>query len=278
MNIHRYLRIIEAVVVVGVLAATFATVRGTEAAQVPPVTMKLDHFKRYQANGKIVPPPVTLVDQFNDADNLPVQVKLGPAEYFLNPVQKSVWNGTKWDTFKMLHEENHLELYPILDSLSMPTRTVLINNQFDVAGVQQVLDVGKAMYLAVPTQKVLLNGKKTGLGTPVDLSHFKGYRVSNGNPVYRVVTLKDEFGVSKNVIVLEPVMLFNPTEKRIAKADGTVAVTPIVNPDLHLVAYRTVPLTSFKAVVGLKNQFGSETIDVFGNNYLLVPSFKKIIK
>jgi hypothetical protein len=114
--------------------------------------------------------------------------------------------------------------------------------------------------LGVPTQK-------EGHDPPVGLDHFLVYEVIEGPSLEVDVRLNDQFG-DETVTVYEPIAFANPVRKT---HDGEV--TEIMNPELHWVGY-WIEGEYFETEVQVVNQFGEQTLDVYGPVLLGVPSEK----
>ncbi len=219
--------------------------------------LDLDHFKCYRTPHTIpIGANILLEDQFDRAAKMVEQVQVGRAVRFCNPVEKS--HGNKVTPIK--NPDAHLKLYRITTSAPAVAREVVVSNQFDPAGNPQTLIVTRPRWLFVPTQK-------HGHQKPQGLDHFKCYWAAGQN-VKATVDLKDQFDTEKKVKVLSPVLFCNP----VMKLHDDV-VTPIQNPDAHLVCYR-ITGKKFAATVSTDNQFGPETFTVTQARPLCVPSKK----
>jgi len=83
------------------------------------------------------------------------------------------------------------------------------------------------------------------------------------------VNLTDQWHFEPKVVVVEPVYFANPVQKT-----HDCVVTPIENPEAHLVFYKIVG-APYKTIVGIKNQFVSmSTLNVTEPYLLAVPSEK----
>ncbi len=207
----------------------------------------LDHFKCYNVQNTAVNAAVYLKDQFGAAD-----ARVLDPIAFCNPVAKT-HNG---QVTPIEDEDAHLKFYRIETPADTRPRAVAVSNQF---GDKQALKVFEPRYLAVPTQK-------EGHRAPQSLDHFKCYRVT-GKPVDATVGLRDQFLEEPQVAVFDPVLLCNPVEKR-----HNNTVTPIQNPEDHLVCYRIGG--TFTKTVQTDNQFGKETLVVINPLMLCAPSKK----
>jgi hypothetical protein len=113
--------------------------------------------------------------------------------------------------------------------------------------------------LAVPNQKA-------GHEAPVGLDHYLLYEVIDGASVEAVVGLNDQFGDQANVGVYQPILFANPVRKTYGDE-----ITEIVNPDVHGVLYE-IEGNYAEEEVQVVNQFGNQTLYMYGPAYLAVPS------
>jgi hypothetical protein len=236
--------------------ATAATTNFTMPAQDVTVTANfvgpLDHFKWYFADGaEPISEVVYLEDQFG-AFNATV----GYAAGFGNPAEKQHGQNET----PIYNPDHHLTAYYITCEEEPQTWFVEVENQFGL----QNLTVYGPIALLLPTQK-------EGHQPPVNLDHYLLYEVTEGEPVDETVTLQDQFDDEpQESLVYEPVYFANPVQKTY-KGE----VTEILDPEAHLVIY-TID-ASFSGEVGVVNQFGEQTLDVytyFGYGGLAVPSEK----
>jgi hypothetical protein len=225
-------------------------------AQTAPV---LDHFKCYFTFGQSLNRDVILQDQFDAAAGIKETVLALTAVRFCNPVSKD----HAGQVTPIVDPNAHLKLYLIRPTDPPVTRSVVVSNQF---GANQRLRVYGAEVLAVPTQKIVPGNH----AFPTDLDHFKCYR-AEGRRVNATVDLEDQFHRERNVRVLRPFGLCNPTTK---EHPGQSTLTPILHPDAHLVCYK-ITGRSFTGSVTALNQFGTEVIPVRTADLLCVPSAKR---
>ena len=248
---NRVSRLVVAPALLGLVAALtvlFLLHSGASAQAVPP----LDHFKCYATQGQSVGEIVDLRDQF--ADDPKAQVRA--TRLFCNPVEK-----THADVVTpILNPDHHLKLYRI-GARPVPDRQVVVSNQFDPLGGPQVLNVTRPIFLAVPTQK-------DPHPKPDGLDHFKCY-LASGPSVDAIVNLSDQFIPDDRVKVRRPLAFCNPVEKTHADV-----VTPILNPDDHLVCYRMAVRDPFMGTVVVHDQFIDEDLILDRPNILCVPSIK----
>ncbi|MCK5124343.1 MAG: hypothetical protein KAQ82_03855, partial [Dehalococcoidia bacterium] len=84
------------------------------------------------------------------------------------------------------------------------------------------------------------------------------------------VDLHDQFHDEQGVLVTVPVYFANPVQK----THGAAGVTPIENPEAHLVFYEILGGGTFETGVLVDNQFGVQELGVYDPCYLAVPSLK----
>jgi hypothetical protein len=218
-----------------------------------PEAEKLDHFKCYTVMGwQTIKETVLLKDQFGEgkAD------VLDPTE-FCTPVEKT----HDGKVVPIKNPNAHLTKY-VITTPSVPDRKVLVSNQF---GENMSLVVSQPFALMVPTQKY-------PHPEPTGLDHYKCYEVS-GKSVKAMVSLRDQFKIEENVTVLEPIALCTPVEKTHAGV-----VTPIENPDDHLVCY-AIKGGPFYKYVSYRNQFADYGyFYVRQSQELCVPSEKEEVE
>lgn len=208
-----------------------------------------DHFFLYEANGTFKGTKVTLMDQFSRAIK---KAKVMDVDYFGNPVSK---NGSR-----IFDKNAHLTWYKIYEdpeSARPVQRVVIFENQF---GKQKWL-LGQPVYICVPTHKI-----REGLSFPSELNHFKAYKVLRWEFEARSVKLKDQFHRAYfEGRVRQPLYFCNPVVKNRGK---------IINKDFHLACYlvdtKGIPLRRIK----IKNQFGTDILQMKGGRVLCVPTKK----
>jgi hypothetical protein len=216
---------------------------------VTPATAVLEHFKCYWVEqGASVNVDVELEDQFDT-----VEATVTNPLYFCNPVEKT-YDG---EVTEIEHPDQHLTIYNIDHEEDLQKWVVEVDNQFG----EQELKVSGPVMLAVPTQK-------EGHNYPEDLDHFLLY-YAWGPDLNVVVQLEDQFHSEPQVTVLRPAFFANPVQK----TDATGMVTEIQKPQAHLVFYQ-IPEELFQADVNIDNQFGAQTLSLYGSYLLAVPSQK----
>jgi len=105
--------------------------------------------------------------------------------------------------------------------------------------------------------------------TTFRIDHFKCYFPSQVSAVQPdAVVLEDQFGVN-TANIGRPFRLCNPTAKYHAGV-----VTPIVNPDDHLVLHSTGPQPLVTREVSIRNQFGDQPLVTQDAKILAVPTQK----
>jgi hypothetical protein len=82
------------------------------------------------------------------------------------------------------------------------------------------------------------------------------------------INLTDEFGGAASVTVYDAAFFANPVRKTY-KGE----VTEIVNPDVYAAVY-WMGGDDFETQIQVDNQFGAQTLDVYGPAFLAVPSEK----
>ncbi len=216
----------------------------------------LDHFKCYPAEAeKPVNEEIVLTDQFNTSD-----VAVYETRHFCNAVTKihdEVMTPIQ-------NEDAHLEMIRIQADGDTPSQ-VEVTNQF---GKDQKLDIGKAAYLAVPTQKI----EPGNHPFPERLDHFKCYEVYGDSEAIKV-SLKDQFGFEEGLEAIVPLLLCNPTKKE--HAGNT---TPIENPLDHLVCYELDLTEQIFDNAYIRNQFGERGLKLDRADMLCLPSEKRVIR
>ena len=209
-----------------------------------------DHFTCYLTDSEThIGEVVYLEDQFG-AFNATVEW----AWAFCNPAEK-VHDDV---VTPISHPDYHFTMYGITCEEEPQEWFVEVDNQF---GTQQLILYGP-MGLAVPTQKA-------GHEAPVGLDHYLLYQVIDGPSVEEVISLNDEFGDNPQVYVYQPVVFASPVRKTYGDE-----VTEIVNPEVHAVIYLTEGGYS-EEEVQFTNQFGEQTLSVYGPVALAVPSQKR---
>jgi hypothetical protein len=250
-------KILGGVIFVVALAVAMLALRGN-VAYVQPLH---DHFKSYNVNGYVLPGPidVTLRDQFGT-----VQGTVNEIRMFSPPVTKELPGG---GISPIIHPENHLTWYDFVGTAEQ--RTLLVSNQF---GADQEWVVKDPIHLLLPAWKLYVNGLPTELDHPSGLDHYLCYNVLSGPPVgLDGVILTDQFH-QENVTVGDPMVFCNPVDK-IVPDDGL----PIYDNANHLACYDISPhLPPLAIDVLASDQFCNSMFTVLDNQYLCVPSTKKI--
>ena len=145
------------------------------------------------------------------------------------------------------------------------------------------MDTIKPVSLLVPSLKDLedpIGDEDLPESFPVD--HFKCYsvEVTKGTPRFRLrkVTVTDQFNEpnGKEFIVIKPVRLCNPAEKRVGDE-----ITGIQNSENHQMCYAVYPMWGeprHQTVKGIhvNNQFGALKLDAKSERELCVPSTKTL--
>jgi hypothetical protein len=222
-----------------------------------------DHFKGYLVSGHLLHTPidVTLKDQFGTVEGSVEHIRM-----FSPPVSKELPDG---EISPIIHPENHLTWYDFVGTADAEQRTLLVSNQF---GSDQEWVVKDPRFLLLPAWKLYVNGNPTELDHPTGLDHYVCYEAISGPPVgLDGVILTDQFH-QEQVTVGDPMLLCNPADK-IVPDDGK----PIFNNDNHLACYDITPHEPMLPLeVWANDQFGDSMFMVLENQYLCVPSDKRI--
>ena len=212
-------------------------------------SLKLDYFKIYDVANQMLHDSVTLQGQF-DAE--PETARVLGIDFFANVASK---NGEA-----VFDRRAHLTWYRVFDPSPEPMRRVLVENQFG----EQPLVIGPVKDMLVPARTY--TDPKVGVSPLLD--HFKVYRVLDGAPVDRPVTLKDEFRIEKGKVGV-PIAFAVPAVKTHA---GTSS--PIKNDQAHLVIYRFTP-REIKKIFRTRDQFSGHWLTASRTVGLAAPSIKK---
>lgn len=243
----------------GVLA--LAAIAAPAAAASEPTTQPpgLDHFYCYpvtpvSGSTFAAPSQVQLKDDFGTTTNdvLPVKRLSAPA------------TKTRLDNGQSSPPQNpdaHLACFGISEP-NFQARKVKATNQFGDAA----LDVLAVDSLCLPSFKSLQTPPNFPAATaPSGLDHFKCYTVrytvdASGNPTNVFgqepanVMVQDQFG-PKIATLGRPVLLCNPVEKTRIDLPNK-PVTPVTNPNAHLVCFQAEDDQRYNVEPWLKNQFG----------------------
>lgn len=221
-------------------------------AQTAPI---LDHFKCYRTTGEPPNQTVFLRDQFDIPGIAPDKTFVWVPVKFCNPVEKTTPDGV---VTPIKDINAHLEMFITAPGRIDPPRRVVVRNQF---GTQRIVTYGP-QFLAVPSAK-------NSQPPPENLDHFKCYR-TNGRGKQVELRLSDQFQEDTTAKLLRPVAFCNPVEK----THGDV-VTPIRNPESHLLCYNITP-TTFTGEARVRNQFAPNgvTLPMATADMLCVPSQK----
>jgi hypothetical protein len=215
-----------------------------------------NHYKVYNISPSYsLVKPLTLIDQFGV-----VTVDYLFLDRFANP------------TDKYLPDTG--QTYPIVDPLAhqkwwhldipQPVREVIAIDQFGYGPIK----VGNAVYLLTPT----LKNPQPPIGPLPTRNHYLCYQVLGSLPLYKRVVLVDQFGISNDVMVMEPKYFCNPVEKH---ADGLVY--PIIDYRAHLQCYRVTNPQYYAYGVVTYDQFGYHQFSTYQNDCLCLPALKEHI-
>lgn len=212
------------------------------------MAFELDHFKFYEVHAiSAQPHDPTLRGQFDDFAQT---VKLLNLRWFANPVDK---NG------EGIHDPNaHFTVYDFQTPVPDPKRVVKLENQFG----EQKLVIDLALFLLVPAHKV-----EPGIILPKRLDHYKGYRVIEGDPIGKVVSLKDQFD-AEEATVEKPAFFCVPVVKRYQGQ-----IHEINNPKEHLTIY-DITNKDYEITREVRDQFLGDTLRIARSRALAVPSLK----
>jgi hypothetical protein len=261
-----------------VLLSLASTQVGAQQAPVP----ALDHFKCYDAKGEELAASVQLKDQFTATDRQIARDQVVSAELFCNATRKIHEGGGAG----ISDLDNHLTWYRIKPEGTFQERQVLVTNQFVPNG--QRLTVVQPAFLAVPTQKLAIDGKRTGHDFPRDLDHFRCYDVKADPIDPASVRLWDQFGPNPPgdpaqwdaFRVRDVRYLCNPTAKRHFDAAGNlVGSSAVQHPEAHLTCYQLDPDRPAEHSLAIRNQFGPEQrLRTVETELLCVPSAKRELR
>jgi hypothetical protein len=213
---------------------------------------EFDHFLGYHvtSGAQYIGENVTLEDRFG-AYNATVTY----AYFFENPVEK--WHDGNYTP--ILDPDNHRTGYNITCEGESGEWLVVVQNQFGI----QNLTVSNPGAMTTPTQKLA----PFPHDPPVGQDHQLGYAVIAGGAVNQTVDLSDEFGYFTQYLVTATVGFGNPVRKI---HDGNV--TEIMNPDMCEVTYWVEPFGPNVTQVEVVDQFGGQTLDLYGPIILTVTS------
>lgn len=236
----------------GVTALYSAPVGGTHVANLVRARhglYQLEHFTVWDVADVPVDFTVGLQDQFMVKEEL---THLAAIDHLANPAAK---DESPYDP------DHHLLWYRIDSGLEHCSETVTVNNQFGEQVLQLLPD---REYLLVPAKKDLHP-------TPENLDHFLCYEVVNDVPNHGDWFIQDQFMPGGQVLPVGPARYFcNPVRK-----SHDDVVTPIDNPEDHLVFYQLPPIP-WKAVPLVTDQFVTDQpLPVLELLYLGVPTDKE---
>ena len=222
-------------------------------------TIPVDHYFCYKAGGAThAPPPVTLIDQFDEAEGTQEHVTPRVPNKLCTPVIEKNHEKVVFDPII------HLTKHPFTPQPRV--KTVEIENQFERTTVTTVA----AVELMVPTTKGLV-APPSPTGQEFSFEHYKCYTLAKEPFVKRTVIVTDQFGEHKAHIVARA-RLCNPVTK--IAPTGTF---PIRNPERHLVCYTVEGKPETLPPVFTNNQFGEEHLTLTPADELCLPSFKRLI-
>ena len=227
------------------------------------VTSNCDHYLGYKIKPVEETQTVFLVDQFIKGD-----FQIGEPDRLYTPADKQLPPAIA-DTTNIHDPATHLKRYRITGP-GVKVKNIRVKNQFGTF----FIDVKGPDRLLVPTTKALLGAKLPDPpGDDVNVDHFLCYKTEVD--FQAGVTVADQFGLF-DYKVSNAIRFCNPVEKRVFQPDGTVAITPIKNPETHLMCFEVQGGIPPDATVNTNNQFGRERLIVREANELCVPSRKKL--
>jgi hypothetical protein len=239
----------------------------SSAGAQPPILKEFDHYLCYKVTGaRIVPPPVILEDQFDQAEKVQQSVKPKRANKLCTPL------------FEKNHEQVlvdpviHLMRYPFTPTPK--SKTVEVVNQFETV----VLKTVNAVELMVPSTKNPEVTPPPPTGEERSYEHYKCYTLAKSTFKKREVVVTDQFGVH-TLLLTSRKTLCNPVTKIVAGR-----VFPIRRPERHLLCYTVKAPIEPERVVFTNNQFGPErlllksTTTAGPATELCLPSLKRLIE
>lgn len=230
---------------------------------------QLDHFWCYGAEGETrVVGGVWLQDQFDIASGAFQETRVGPRQFFCNPVVKRHNNRVT----PIRDKDAHLTFYnlPTPTDVAGPQRLIVYSNQFQR---KHAALLGQAEMLAVPTQKI----EPGNHDFPRRLDHFKCYRVLKSKPANAAsVGLGDQFSRTASSVDVGGLGFFcNPTRKiRLDDAGNIAEVTGVQNATDHLACFRAPDPGRESTDVEVRNQFEEARFSVNNAQMLCVPTAK----
>jgi hypothetical protein len=224
-------------------------------ANLCPVMTDMDHYLCYGARDlnrpRQDPGPVQLRDQFVDLPEDPKSARM-----LCTPADKN--------DSGIVDPATHLKRYPLQSGVrGLPTDEYDIVNQFGTVRLR--LREGKAE-IAVPTAKDLGSTPSPPALTNPGFDHYRCYDLHRVRFPQIMVTVSDQFGAARSVVVRRPKRLCAPASK-----DGSL----ITNEVRHLLCYQVKDLSVTRPpTVFVNNQFGPETLLLQKARELCVPSLK----
>jgi hypothetical protein len=213
-----------------------------------------NHYKVYGTSSYTFVKPITLIDQFGA-----INVVDFVLDRFANPATKVLPDGT---SYPPVDDKAHQTWWRCF--VPQPVRTVVAIDQFGTTPVK----LGNAVYLLNPALKNAL----PPIGPLPVRNHYLCYEVIGSLPLFKIVTLIDQFGISTNVRILESKLFCNPVEKR----EGAL-VHPIIDYKAHLNCYRVENPNFVVRSISANDQFGFWQIYTYQNDCLCLPALKEHI-
>ena len=264
----RYSVIAVFVVLIAIIMFYLFRVIGPQPPASSTTSYALDHYKVYDVRdvplqGEEGPGrPVFTEGQF---DGGPKPGTLMAVTHFATPAVKTLPGDT---ASTLINDRAHLTWYELEETEEDPRRRVTFTNQF---GEDQVIVIHKALYLLLPTTKLLNRPPDT---VPDDLDHFKCYEVIEATDVDtgQMVDIEDQFGVEENVTVGGPALFCVPANKFLGLGETGPG---LLNAEDHLMVYEIPPTRGPIPPFKTKDQFQDYPgFGVIETAFLCVPSKK----
>jgi len=210
-----------------------------------------NHYKTWMTQPLPVQKHVLVQDQFMKDSLMLVSI-----EYLSNPTLKVHQS----QPFPIINPDHHLTWYRALG------RDTSINlsykNQFESTAVS----ISQVEFLLVPTQK-------QGHPPPLNMDHYKAYRITNAKGFKDPIMLNDQFdvryGIPENIDSLVPTFFLTPAVKNME--------SQLYDSVTHYVAYQIFPprlISPPPWEYMTHDQFGEHYLTIIQSMFLLVPSAK----
>jgi hypothetical protein len=123
--------------------------------------------------------------------------------------------------------------------------------------------IREGVFLLAPAHKI-----EQGTLFPKELDHFKCYRVIEGDPIDKDVSLRDQFGDEPEVRITMPLFFCVPVLKRYNNK-----IHEVNNPKAHLTIYEISP-KDYKLKRQVRDQFLGGEWEISQSRMLAIPSLK----